>query len=82
MAYVGKRLKVIHVNDNGSFEDEHLLPFMGHIDWRDAMHGLALAEFDGLFNYEIATGRMPAAVREAMAKYILDSAQELMSYIE
>ena len=82
LAYIGKRLKVIHINDNNAFEDDHLLPFMGNIDWRDAMHGLALAEFDGLFNYEIATGRLPAAVREDVARYIISSAKELMTYIE
>lgn len=82
LAYIGKRLKVIHINDNNAFEDDHLLPFMGNIDWHDAMHGLALAEFDGLFNYEIATGRLPAAVREDVARYIISSAKELMTYIE
>lgn len=80
--YVGKRLKVIHVNDNHSFEDEHLMPFMGNIDWKDAMHGLALAEFEGLFNYEVATGRWPAEVREITASYMLTVAELLKSYIE
>ena len=82
LAYVGKRLKVLHINDNVAFEDDHLLPFMGTVDWRDAMHGLALAEFDGLMNFEIAAGRLPAAVRETFAEYILKAAKELMSYIE
>ena len=82
LAYVGKRLKVLHVNDNVAFEDDHILPFMGTVDWRDAMHGLALAEFDGLMNFEIATQRLPAAVRESFAEYILKAAKELMSYIE
>lgn len=82
LEFVGKRLKVIHINDNGSFEDEHLLPFMGNIDWKDAMLGLKLSGFDGAFNYEIATGRLPEAVREDFAKYILSSAQELISYMD
>ena len=82
LAYIGKRLKVIHVNDNGGFEDDHLLPFMGNIDWKDAMHGLALAEFDGLFNYEIATAKWPSEVREQTATYLLKVADVLMSYIE
>ena len=82
LAYVGKRLKVLHVNDNAAFEDDHLLPFMGTIDWKDAMHGLALADFDGLFNYEVSTKRQPASVREDTARYLLSSADELMSYIK
>ena len=48
LAYVGKRLKVLHVNDNFAGDDIHILPFTGNVDWRDAMHGLALSEFDGL----------------------------------
>ncbi len=82
LSYIGKRLKVLHINDNAAFEDDHLLPFMGTIDWKDAMHGLALIGFDGLFNYEISTARLPASLREDAARYILASARELMSYIE
>ena len=82
LAYVGKRLKVIHVNDNGGIEDEHILPFTGSVDWRDAMHGLALAEYEGLFNFELNVGRVPAAMRKAYTEYVLAAAQELMSYIE
>ena len=82
LAYVGKRLKVLHVNDNVAFEDDHLLPFMGNIDWRDAMHGLALTSFDGLLNFEVAAGRIPEEMRESFAEYILKAARVLMSYIE
>lgn len=82
LAYIGKRLKVIHVNDNAAIDDEHLLPFEGNVDWRDAMHGLALADFDGLFNFELSTGKLPASMRPAFAAYVLAAARELMSYIE
>lgn len=82
LAYVGKRLKVIHVNDNEAIDDQHILPFTGNIDWRDAMHGLALTEFNGLFNFELSTGRLPAALRKAYAAYVLAAARELVSYIE
>ena len=82
LAYIGKRLKVIHVNDNAAIDDEHILPFTGNVDWRDAMHGLALAEFDGLFNFELSTGRLPASMRKAFATYMIDAARELMTYIK
>ena len=81
LEYIGKRLKVIHINDNTAFDDDHLLPFMGSVDWKDAMKGLKLSGFDGPFNYEIATSKLPAAVREDTAKYILSSAKELISYM-
>lgn len=82
LAYVGNRLKVLHINDNKAFEDDHLLPFMGNIDWKDAMHGLALAGFEGMMNFEISTGRLPGAVREDFARYILHAADQLMAYVE
>ncbi len=82
LSYVGKRLKVLHVNDNFGVDDEHLAPFMGTVDWKDAMHGLMLTEFDGLLNYELGTSRIPAAARPAFAAYIKEAAAELMSYIE
>ena len=52
------------------------------MDWKDAMHGLALAKFDGLLNFELSTGRLPASMRKAYAAYVIDAAKELMSYIE
>ena len=82
LAYIGKRLKVIHVNDNVGVDDDHVLPFMGNIDWRDAMHGLALAEFEGVFNFELSAGKAPAAMRKTYIQYVIDSANVLMSYIE
>lgn len=82
LAYIGKRLKVVHVNDNSGFEDEHIFPFSGSVDWKDAMHGLALAEFEGLFNYELATAKHPISMRRELASYLLTVADELMKYIE
>ncbi len=82
LAYIGKRLKVIHVNDNYAGDDTHEPPFIGSVDWKDAMHGLALAEFEGLFNFETGCGSLPASMRETYAKYLMKAAEALMSYIE
>ena len=81
LAYIGKRLKVLHVNDNNGADDDHVAPFMGNVNWVDAMHGLALAEFDGCLNYEVNAGRIPAQLRMDFAKYLVDAADQLMEYI-
>lgn len=81
LAYVGKRLKVLHVNDNNGADDDHIAPFMGNVNWVDAMHGLALAEFDGAFNYEVGAGRIPKDLRKDFAKYLVNAADQLMEYI-
>jgi len=82
LAYVGKRLRVLHVNDNNAIDDEHLPPFLGSVNWRDAMHGLALADFDGLFNFELSTGGVPPSMRHTFATYVRESATQLLRYIE
>ncbi len=82
LAYIGKRLKVLHVNDNTAIDDEHLPPFLGSVGWRDAMHGLSLAGFEGLLNFELTTGRIPPAMRRAFAAYVRAAATELLTYIE
>ena len=81
LAYVGKRLKVLHVNDNNGADDDHIAPFMGNVDWVDAMHGLALAEFDGCFNYEVGPRQIPAELRGDFAQYLVKAADKLMEYI-
>ena len=79
---LGSRLKVLHVNDNLCHGDDHMPPFFGNVDWKDAMHGLALIGFDGYLNYEIASAKIPENMREALGKYAYDAAKELMSYIK
>ncbi|MBR5519180.1 MAG: sugar phosphate isomerase/epimerase [Clostridia bacterium] len=82
LAYVGKRLKVIHVNDNRGIDDEHILPFTGNVEWKDAMHGLALTGFDGLFNFELSPSRVPLSMRKTYATYLVESAKELLAMME
>ena len=81
LEYVGSRLKMLHVNDNGGIDDDHLPPLFGTVDWKDAMHGLALAGFDGLFNYELETRHLPLSLRETFAQHAVATAEELMKYI-
>lgn len=82
LAYVGKRLKCLHIQDNSGVVEDYTPPFLGSIDWKDAMHGLALAGFEGPLNYEVVTARIPAEIRKTFAKYLVDVADKLMEYIE
>lgn len=79
--YIGKRLKVLHVNDNTGADDDHLPPFIGRIDWRDAAKGLREVSFGGLFNYEIESSRVPESLRDSFADYLISAAKEIISYI-
>jgi len=81
LAYVGKRLKLIHINDNTGMQDVHLLPWTGTIDWEDAMKGLADIGYDGLFNFELNSSRVPIEVCEAYARYTMDAAEKLLDLL-
>ena len=80
LAVVGKRLKAVHVNDNLAWGDDHVPPFCGTVDWKDAMRGLSAIGYSGLFNYELA-GRHPSASRGAFADYLRTSAEVLMGFM-
>ena len=77
LSCVGSRLRMLHVNDNFAWGDDHVPPFVGTIDWADAMQGLRAIGFDGLLNYELTTSRIPANARETFAKYLLEAAARL-----
>ena len=50
---IGKRLKATHVQDNHFINDDHLLPFFGKTDWKEAMAGLAEIGYEGDLTYEV-----------------------------
>ena len=82
IAYIGDRLKMVHVHDNCAMADEHNMPFTGNVDWQDAMHGLALVSFDGVFDLELSPARFPAPLRKSHARLALETAQYLMTYLK
>ncbi len=56
----GKRLKVLHLNDNFGAQndwfgemDRHLPPFFGCVDWKVTVKALRKIEFDGVFSFEV-----------------------------
>lgn len=78
LQYVGKRLKVLHINDNFAGDDLHVPPFVGTNDWKDSMEGLSAIGFDGLFNYEVGSARVPLAAKESFAQYLVSAAHTLL----
>ncbi len=82
LSYIGSRLKMVHVHDNCAMADEHNMPFTGNVDWQDAMHGLALVDFDGVFDLELSPARFPAPLRRGHARLALETARHLMTYLK
>ena len=53
IAVMGIRIKCLHLNDNHyGTRDEHLLPFMGDVDWDGVVQALADIGYAGTLNYE------------------------------
>ena len=54
---IGSRLKALHINDNHyGNRDEHLLPYMGSVDWPGVINTLVEIGYQGSLNYE--TGKV------------------------
>lgn len=67
---IGSRLKNLHINDNHyGGRDEHLLPFMGEIDWESVLTALVEINYQGVLNYEV--GKVVKWAPEALQPEIL-----------
>ncbi len=51
---VGNRIKGLHVHDNDLSSDQHLIPFLGSIDWHGQIDALKSTGFDGYITLELA----------------------------
>jgi len=67
---IGSRLKMLHIHDNDSQVDEHLMPFTGIIDWEDFLSGLRAIGYQGDINYEQNLQRIPSALRKPAIRYL------------
>jgi sugar phosphate isomerase/epimerase len=50
---VGSRLKALHISDQTSPVDIHILPYMGVTDWDEVLEALAAIGYENPFTYEI-----------------------------
>jgi sugar phosphate isomerase/epimerase len=68
---LGERLKMLHIQDNNGKADQHLLPFMGTVDWKDIMDALYDINYAGDFTYEVhnAIRHLPDTLKDPMMKY-------------
>lgn len=84
---MGSRVKVLHIHDNHTGAgDEHLLPYMGDVDWDSVLRGLAHIGYTGTLNYESgntsarAFGRLQLEYMKmtlANGRYLADRYEEI-----
>ncbi len=79
---IGKRLRMVQINDNFAEGDVHIAPFLGNTDWAGVARGLKGAGYRGSLNLEVGCGRRPEPLRADYARYMASSARLLASMIE
>lgn len=67
---LGKRLKIMHVQDNFGTHDSHNAPGQGEIDWKDYAAALKEIGYDGVFNMELNYAKEFAFSEEAGFTYM------------
>ncbi len=67
----GKRLKALHIADNDTTGDMHLMPYgRGTVDWPEVMTSLRTVGYDRLFNLEIpGERRCPIPILREKLRY-------------
>lgn len=68
---LGKRLRTTHIHDNHGRYDEHLLPYLGDIEWEPVMSALRQSGYEGAFSFEVpqTTRNIPAALHDDIIRY-------------
>lgn len=81
---LGKRLKVLHVQDNNGIDDQHLAPSMGNIDWKSFCEALKEIGYDGTFSLEADgfTKKLPKAAALEGEKLLYALAKNLVDEYE
>lgn len=78
---LGSHLVATHISDNDGFREQHLLPFMGSIDWKAVMRGLCETGYTGPFNLEVKL-KAPFSVRDELVRYALRLLEEMVMACE
>ena len=79
------RLQALHIHDNDYCGDQHLLPFMGKLNWTETMRALGEIDYTGDFTFETSTALISgfdAACVPIVARYLSDIGRYLMGEIE
>ena len=79
---VGRRLRMVHINDNFGEDDVHLAPFLGNLPWDDVLRALREVGYAGSMNVEVSCSRLPEALRKPYAAYMGAACRYLIDRFE
>lgn len=63
---LGKRLKVLHINDNDGILDRHLAPYAGQINWEDFLTSMKKVGYNGDLSFETAGQMLKAGLDDEL----------------
>lgn len=74
---IGHRLRATHIHDNLTYDDDHIPPFMGNIDWKGVIKALDDIDYKHSFTFEAhyLDSRMIAA---GVDRSVVDTAIHLL----
>lgn len=79
------RLQALHVHDNDYQNDQHILPYLGKLNWVEITQALADIGYEGNMTYEITSALMNTcddSFTPIAAKFMSDVGHHLISEIE
>ena len=84
---LGGEITVLHLNDNTTMSDQHLLPFVGKsgcpvdgtIDWEETVRALREIGYDGVYNMEL---HLPRYGEEIMPEFCRFAVTVLRNFLE
>ncbi|MCZ7646462.1 MAG: sugar phosphate isomerase/epimerase [Planctomycetota bacterium] len=87
LSTLGKRLKVVHVQENDGKGDDHMLPFAngrGGVDWEAVTAGMRAAGFAHAWTFEVARAfqTVPEELFDAQLRWAVDVARHLIARVE
>ena len=80
---LGGRLKVLHVHDNNGMLDQHLVPYIGTVDWERFLRSLKKIGYSGTFSFEATNSEsVPAGLLPAAENYLWEIGRYFMARYE
>lgn len=82
---LGPRLQSLHVHDNDYRNDQHVLPYLGAINWLELTKALGEIDYRGDFTYEVGgfiRDNMDDEFVPTALKYMADVGKHLMDLID
>ncbi len=78
------RLIALHLHDNDRFNDEHLAPFVGTVDWNGCLNALKEIKYPGILTLETLNycKRMPKALHPGALKNLAETCRWMTEVIE